>query len=845
MSVTPSSFRAKFRVSSVLKFSCLLVLPLLLCASNAWAAAPAVVIDAQQTILTGLNNPQAIAVNGTNHGAVFVADTNNNQLVVELGDGQIFGFQPPGFTLATPQALVLDAKGDLFIGDTPTINGNNVGRLIEMPADSTGNLTGTAQVVFSGAPLTNPISLTVDSAGTLFIGDFPPSGNGALYSLAAGATVPTNLNISGPPALWFPSALLRDAGNNLYFADNGNLQGSLGAVYVVPTTGGAAQPVLAQSFAINQPTGLALNGAGDLYILTLLGTGSGPNAGQQVIIIPAASPTTPYILPSTGINTGSGMAFDGSGNLDVADSFLGDVVALSYGNPINMGYVNVGQTGPQNPINVEFNAPTTLSGFNVVSQGDVSTELTQVSGGTCTNGAINTSDGQTVSPYFPYLCAETYQGSPSYPGSRTSAIQALGTNNTILGSAPAYQVGFAGAEVTYPLNVSATASNLQSPQAVAISGLDKTVYVADAQAGIVYSTNGLSGTTLTPVSTGALSLQAPIALALDGAGNLFIADLNLGEVIEVPTTTGLAPFVVNTGGLLVHPIALTIDGQGNMYIGDAGPGGSSPGYVVKIPVGGAAFKMSLPTVSIVFPQALVTDLYTGNLFIADAGQPGNGQVFGVTPDGSAGGPLTLSNVTNPTGLAFDPVGNLYVLDGLANTITVDPIYADNPQPYLLNFNNSALGAANGFAISAGGQSFVVANTGAGGTGDLVLLNGNASTLSFGGVTTETQSQPLTATVANIGNLNLTLGNPFYSTALANPEFSILGSSTCGNNITVNVGTSCSINVEFNPAIVGQASEQLTLNSTAYNTGVPVLTLQGTGQLPGSVGNRKKRRFPRN
>ncbi len=65
--------------------------------------------------------------------------------------------------------------------------------------------------------------------------------------------------------------------------------------------------------------------------------------------------------------------------------------------------------------------------------------------------------------------------------------------STILASTPVYQTGFAGVEVTYPLNETTTATGLQQPQAVAISGLNKTVYVADSQAGKVYSTQGSGG----------------------------------------------------------------------------------------------------------------------------------------------------------------------------------------------------------------------------------------------------------------------------------------------------------------------------------------------------------------
>ena len=154
----------------------------------------------------------------------------------------------------------------------------------------------------------------------------------------------------------------------------------------------------------------------------------------------------------------------------------------------------------------------------------------------------------------------------------------------------------------------------KTPQDLVISGLNKTVYVADCAARVVYSTAGLGGSTLTPVSTGAITLSAPRGLALDGAGNLFIADYDTAQLVEVPTTTGLPPSVVNTGGLLQHPICVAFDSQGNTYIGDAGPAGygasfADPGYIVKIPVGGSPFKMTIPSVQIFFPQILARSHY--------------------------------------------------------------------------------------------------------------------------------------------------------------------------------------------------------------------------------------------
>jgi hypothetical protein len=537
------------------------------------------------------------------------------------------------------------------------------------------------------------------------------------------------------------------------------------------------------------------------------------------------------------------MAFDAQGNLDVLDSADGQLFQLTNGNPINMGSVNVGKAGLRIIFNFEFNAPATLRGFRSVSQGDVSTELTQIAGGSCINGRHDTVTGPgnpTVSPYFPYTCFGNYEGTPTYPGLRSTAIQVEGPTATILGSAPVYETGVAAAEVTYPLNAKITATNLQQPQAIAISGLNKKVYIADTQAGVVYSTNGLGGTGLTKVSTGTTTLSGPSALALDGAGNLFIADFNNGDVIEVPTTTGLAPSVVNTGGLLQHPIALALDLLGNLYIGDAGPGGvdagnGNPGFLVKVPSGGAAFKMTIPSsVSIIFPQALAIDPITGKLVIGDGGDPsGSGQVVVLSTDGTTATKLGFLNVTNPTGLALDPAEELYVLDGVANTITVAPASPAIP-PYVLPFSNTALSAASALAISAGGQSFLVANIGGGSSNNLVYINGNASTLAFGKVQDGSQSQTLTANTQNIGNASLMLADPYYVPNTPNAAFNLLGSSTCANNLVLTAAESCSLNIQFQPTQIGATTQQIKIDSNAYNSGVPTLTLTGTGTAGGAA-----------
>jgi sugar lactone lactonase YvrE len=853
MSVMPSKFPKGYSTSKS-KLFCLSALTLAVCASSSWAQVPSVVIDAQQTLGNQYKSPQSIAV--SRNGTVFVADTGNNLIqVLDPFPPQVATNTPaltPGITLVAPNALALDTNGDLFVGDEPT---KGVGRIVELTGDGNGNLTGAAHVVFSGAPLVYPSALAVDGAGTLYIGDCPlflsNQCGGAIYTLPSGGTTPQPLAITGLPSQYFPAAFLVDSSSKLYIADNGDGNTNIyGGVYVVPDTGGAAQPVSTGSFTLNGPSGLAKNAAGDLYILSYLGT---TGTTQQVVIIPALSPTTPYILPNTNLGLASGGAFDPNGNLDVLDNFNGQVVQLSSPSPVNLGsIINVGATGSPVQFNFEYNAPVTLRGFQIVTQGDVSTEVIQANGGTCTNGKHTNLGlgGPAISPYFPYTCTESFYGNPRYPGLRSSAIQVKGPTAAILASTPVYQTGFAGVEVVYPLDQTTTASGLQQPQAVAISGLNQTVYVSDSAAGKVYSTGDLGGTGLTPVSTGTVTLTTPLGLALDGAGNLFIADYDGAQVIEVPTTTGLAPSVVNTGGLLQHPLNVAFDYVGNLYIGDAGPAGinasdAEPGYIVKVPVGGAPYKMTIPAnVQVVFPQALATDPYTTALLIGDAGDPsvGVGQVIQLKPDGTAGtGPIP--GVTNPSSLAFDQAEQLYVLDGTANTITVVPGPTSTQPIHLLTFDNSMLTTASGFASSAGGQSFVIANVAAAGSSNLVRLNGNRSTLAFGNVKVGSQSQPQTATVYNIGNLNMTLGSPYYTTNGANAAFSILGSTLCDNGNFLAPSWSCNIDVEFIPQFIGLTTQQLTVQSDGYNGGSsvgtpPVLVLRGTGTAGGSARKRK-------
>ena len=575
--ITPSS-------KSVRRLSCLPAMAVMFCASHAFAAAPAVVVDAQQTLGTGFYDPQGIAV--APNGTVYVADTLNNQIVMltpNLPGNSASAVVTTG-KLYAPQGLAVDAAGDLFIGDNPSVGA----RISEVVA-SGGVLTSTVKTIYSGGLLNDPISLTINSANTtfantLFIGDSLTFG-GAIYSINLSSKTPTpvQVTVKGLPGAFTPSALALDLKGNLYIANSTNS----GGVYVAPAAGGGtAQSILTGSFNIYEPQGLALDGSGDLFILSQLSGFSAPN-GEQVIEVPNASPTvqsTPYIIPTTNLETGGGMALDPAGNLDVAEvgttgffgleADTGLVAQLDFLNPVYLGAASVyGNNGIGVVFNFEFNSSTTFSGFTAVTVGDSANNNDVIPvpthGFGNQTGNCNTGKLTGLTAYQPYSCYQTFEATPQYVGTRASAIQVKGSGSTILSSSPVYELGNAAAQIAYPLDVTMTPLGLVQPQGVAISGFNNEVYIADLAGGKVYSINGLTGSKPTAVFTGAAgsatALSAPSAVAMNGEGDLYIADFNLGEIIVVPTTTGIAPYVLNTGTVqLQHPISLAVDELGRL-----------------------------------------------------------------------------------------------------------------------------------------------------------------------------------------------------------------------------------------------------------------------------------------
>jgi RHS repeat-associated protein len=205
-------------------------------------------------------------------------------------------------------------------------------------------------------------------------------------------------------------------------------------------------------------------------------------------------------------------------------------------------------------------------------------------------------------------------------------------------------------------------------------------------------------------ATGA-QLTSPSAVTVDAAGNLFIADCGNNVIRKVSASSGVIATVAGTGGVggysgdggpatsaqLSCPHGVAVDLAGNLYIADeanriirevtASTGvittvAGTPRHSGYTGDGGYATNAMLRT-----PMSVAVDL-AGNLYIADYGSyvirkvtaasryittvAGNG-TSGYSGDGQQATSAQVQ-LGNPTGVAVDPAGNIYIADGTDHVI---------------------------------------------------------------------------------------------------------------------------------------------------------------------------------
>ena len=332
--------------------------------------------DGAAATLAELNTPSAVAVDP--NGDVLIADTTNNVVRIVVPSGIISTFagsnsMGAGYTgdggLATngkldaPTAVVSDSAGNIYITDPV----NNVIRKVNatqqcIPATTPpvcGNLLSTPVGIDStGGTLDHPNGLVVDSAFAIYISDTSHRvfkfANGALNVIAGTGNIGSGPNIGdGGPAtkavLNNPTGLGLDAAGNLYIADSNEFRirmvapsGIITTIAGTPQTGYSGDGGPATSALLDFPHLALPDGNGNIYI-----------SDTENNVIRLLSPPVPTITASGVVNAASFQPQLSPGSLaTIAGSSLATSTSSATGTPLpdNLNGATVSVNGTSAPI---------------------------------------------------------------------------------------------------------------------------------------------------------------------------------------------------------------------------------------------------------------------------------------------------------------------------------------------------------------------------------------------------------------------------------------------------------------------------------------------------------------
>jgi len=806
------------------------------------------------TVGSGWSQPAGLTVDAA--GDIFVADAGIPAVVeVPAGCASSACQLTVGSGWSQPESVAVDAAGDVIVTDA------GLNAVVEVPAGCTGSscritLASTAQPSLGTG--FQPFGAAVDAQGNVFVADYGINRVDAiLQAFSALNFSPSTVdNVSGdsPESILFqnignqtlnaisPGLVLSDTSDFSQVPGPGTPADCAGNFSLTPgavcnlsidfdpqSSGAISGSAQFSDNALNNPLSsqsVTLNGTGiavvpTTYTLTVTETGSGPGAvtsGDGLISCTYASGSATGSCAQSYL-TGSSVTL--SASPAAGSTFLGWGGACSGTTPTctvsmtsamnvsasfsqqSFGSVNVCATGQTSPapcnssLSVTFNitANTTIGAIEVLTQGITGLDFAQASGGTCT-GAVSAGNSCTVNVSF----------TPLAPGLRMGAVNLFDNDGDLLGTAPVYGIGQApvaafgpGTQTTEPTR------GLHYNVGLALDAAGD-LFVADYVAGkVVKITPG--GVQTTVPATG---LTAPIGVAVDGAGDVFIVDLNLPYAVKV-TPSGVQTTV---GSGLNYPIGIALDGAGDVFIGD-----QNNNQVEKITPTG--IQTTVPVTGLSQPWGVAVDA-AGDVFIADGGS--NNRVVEVTP-GGVQTTVPTTGLGQPYDLAVDAAGDVFIADAPnSRVVEVSPSGVQSTVGTGLNY-------PSGVTVDTTGDVFI----GDQGSGQVFEVNrSQPPSLSFAltAVNNTSADSPRPVSVQNVGNQPLT-----GSVALTlGTNFTQATSSTCGSGFSLSAGASCFEGFIFTPQTTGYLTGAAIFSDNTMNLAssvvVQAVNLSGISSING-------------
>jgi secreted PhoX family phosphatase len=583
-----------------------------------------------------------------------------------------------------PESVVPDGAGGFYVSSGAQNRVYRVatdGKLTAVAGSGLAGYSGDAGPA-TAAKLNDPRGIAVDVAGNLYVAD---RGNarirkvtpeGVIHTVAGNGTA--GYDGDGGPAtaalLNAPLSIAVDTAGNLYTADafnhrirKVNSEGMISTVAGNGTVGYGGDGGSATAAQLNYPSGVAVDTAGNLYIVDWGNARIRKVTLEGVINTVAGNGTNGYSGDGGSATTAQlwypeGAAVDTAGNLYIADTYNYRIRKVTSAGVI-----------------------TTVAGKNGNGYlGD---------GGPATAALLNVPRSIALDPSGNLYIADT-------DNHRIRKVTSEGVISTVAGNGTRGYLGDGGP---------ATAALLSYPYGVAVDAAGS-LYIADAgnnrirkvtPEGMIstvagngtFSFDGYSGDG-GPAT--AAQLHFPTDVDVDAAGNLYIADC-ANHCIRKVTTDGIIQTVAGNGtrgsfgdggpataANLNYPKSVAVDAAGNIYIQDAYPRirkVTSEGVistVAGIMIAGYSGDGGPATAAALgFPTDIALDA-SGNLYISE----GFARIRKVTSEGvistvagigtvgysGDGGPATAAQLGFPCGLALDMAGNLYIADDEYNLI---------------------------------------------------------------------------------------------------------------------------------------------------------------------------------